>query len=65
MSAAPPPHRQAQRVAAAWLLGVLLVAFVGFAWLRGAGRVAIPLLLIALGGYAVVRVVRKVREPLP
>jgi hypothetical protein len=60
-----PPRPQAQRIAAAWFLGVLFVAFVVFATLRGAGRVAIPLLLAVLAGYAVVRFLRKVREPLP
>jgi hypothetical protein len=69
VSAAPPgppsSRPSAQRVAAAWLLGVLFLAFTVFAAMRGAGRVAIPLLLAVLAGYAVVRVVRKVREPLP
>ena len=57
----PDPHR----VAAGWLLGLLLLAFLVFAALRGAGRIAIPMLLLGLAGYALVRFVRKVREPLP
>lgn len=61
----PAPRPQAQRIAAAWFLGLLFVAFVVFATMRGAGRVAIPLLLAVLAGYAVVRFVRKIREPLP
>jgi predicted PurR-regulated permease PerM len=61
----PVPLPRAQRIAAAWVLGVLFLAFVVFAALRGAGRIAIPLLLAVLVGYAVVRFVRKVREPLP
>jgi predicted PurR-regulated permease PerM len=61
----PAPRRDAQRIAAAWLLGVLFLAFAVLAAMRGAGRVVIPLLLAVLAGYAAVRFVRKVREPLP
>ncbi len=56
---------QPQRMAAGYFLGFLFIAFLVFAWMRGAGRFLIPLLLIGLVGYAVVRFVRKVREPLP
>jgi hypothetical protein len=59
------PRREAHRIAGAWFLGFVFVAFVLLAALRGAGRIAIPLMLAVLAGYAVVRFLRKVREPLP
>ena len=47
------------------MLAILLVAAVGYALTRGAGRVLVPVLLIA-GLLALVnRVVRKIKEPLP
>lgn len=61
----PASRPDPQRVAGAWLLGLLLLAFLVFAALRGAGRIVIPLLLLGLAGYALVRFLRKVREPLP
>lgn len=57
--------RSGQRLAAGWFLGFVFVAFVVFAWLRGAGRLLIPLLLIGAVGYGIARFLRKVREPLP
>ena len=54
-----------QRLAAGWFLGAVFFAFVAFAWLRGLGRFLIPALLLAAFGYGVMRVVRKIREPLP
>ena len=54
---------RAQRMAAGYFLGFVFVAFCVFAWLRGAGRLLIPVLLIALLGYGLARFVRKVREP--
>jgi hypothetical protein len=54
-----------QRLAAGWFLGAVFAAFVVFAWLRGLGRFLIPALLLAACGYGVMRVVRKIREPLP
>lgn len=59
--AAPPP----QRLAAAWFLGVMAIALVIVAWLRGAGRVVLPVLLAGLVAFAVVRLVRAVLRPLP
>jgi hypothetical protein len=52
-------------MAAAWFLGAMLTVFVVFAWLRGLGRIVIPLLVLGAIGYAVARFLRKVREPLP
>jgi len=54
-----------QRLAAGWFLGAVFFAFVVFAWLRGLGRFLIPALLLAALGYGAMRVVRKIREPLP
>jgi hypothetical protein len=62
----PPPARAAaQRIAAGWFLGFLFVVVAIVAWLRGAGRIVLPLLLAGLVAAAVVRFVRKVMEPLP
>ncbi len=55
--------KRPQRLAAGYFLGCVFFAFVVFAWLRGAGRLMIPLLLAGLVGYGIVRFVRKVREP--
>ena len=54
-----------QKVAAGYVLGILLIAIVVAMWLRGVARFAVPVLLIALGAWFVARVVRKIREPLP
>ncbi|MBX3463173.1 MAG: hypothetical protein KF830_08375 [Planctomycetes bacterium] len=59
--AAPPP----QRLAAAWFLGVMALALVVVAWLRGAGRLLLPVLVVGLTAFAVVRLVRAVLRPLP
>lgn len=58
MSASP-----GQRLAATWFLGCVAFAVVVFLWLRGAGRLLVPLLLIGGVAYAVNWFVRKVREP--
>lgn len=62
---APPPRARAaaQRIAAGWFLGILFAAVMVFAWLRGAGRIAIPLGLALLAAYAVTRFVRLLRAP--
>lgn len=63
MNAAPPvPPR---RTAAAWFLGAVFVALFVFAWLRGAGRVVLPLLLVGAIATVIVRAVRAVMRPLP
>jgi hypothetical protein len=54
-----------QRVAATWFLAAIGVAVLLLAWLRGAGRFLLPLALVGLVGFAVVRVVRAVTRPLP
>lgn len=62
MTEAPRPP---QRIAAAWFLGAMFVVLLVVAWLRGAGRFVLPLLLAALVGVLVVRIVRAVLRPLP
>ena len=54
-----------QRLAAGYFLGFVVAVFLVFAWLRGAGRLLIPLLLGGLVVVVITRVVRKIREPLP
>lgn len=58
-----PARPAPRRVAAAWFLGLLAVAVVVFAWMRGMGRVVVPLL--AIGGVALVlsRAVKALRAP--
>ncbi|MEO6596617.1 MAG: hypothetical protein ABIP94_17860 [Planctomycetota bacterium] len=59
------PHVSGQSLAASYFLGFCFVAFCVALWLRGAGRFLLPALVIGGIGWVVVRVVRKVREPLP
>lgn len=58
-----PARSAAQRIAAGWFLGFFLVAALIVAWLRGAGRIAIPLGLALLVAYGVTRFVRLLRAP--
>jgi hypothetical protein len=60
----PPSSPPPQRIAATYFVGFLFVLLVGFLWLRGAGRMLLPLLLIGGLAYGVHRVVKKVREPI-
>jgi len=53
----------AQRMAAGWFLGCVGFALLVFLWLRGAGRLLVPLLLLGGAVYAVHWFVKKVREP--
>jgi hypothetical protein len=60
----PPPSPPApRRIAAAWFLGVFGTALLILLWLRGAGRLLLPVLLIALLAWGVTSFLRKVREP--
>lgn len=59
------PRVPPRRIAAAWFLGAVFAALFVFAWLRGAGRVVLPLLLVAAIATVVVRAVRAVMRPLP
>lgn len=52
-------------MAAAWFLGIVFGALFLFAWLRGAGRVLLPVLLMIGIAVVVVRVIRAVLRPLP
>lgn len=58
-------QRRPPRLAAAWFLGAMCVALLVVAWLRGAGRFVLPVLLAVLVGVLVVRFVRAVLRPLP
>jgi len=60
VTAAPPTP---QRMAATWFLGLLIVAVIIFAWMRGLGRIVVPLL--AIGGAVLVlsRAVKALRAP--
>lgn len=63
--ATEPARAQPKRLAAAWFLGIVFVALFLFAWLRGAGRVLLPVLLLLGVAVIVVRVIRAVLRPLP
>ena len=65
MTAAPSPQVPPRRLAASWFLGFVFVAIAVAIWLRGGGRVLLPLLLIAIVVVVGARVARKIREPLP
>jgi uncharacterized membrane protein YkgB len=59
-AATPPP-----RIAAGYFLGACLLALFVFAWMRGAGRLILPLLLLLAAAVVIVRIVRAVKKPLP
>lgn len=65
MSASRQPVVEPRKLAASWFLGCVVVAFAVLLWLRGLGRILLPMLFFAAIGYAVWRFVEKVREPLP
>ena len=60
---APAPASRPQRRAAQWFLTFFVVAFVGLAWLRGMGRVVLPLLALGALAFVVSRVLRALRAP--
>ena len=62
MSAPAPPSRP-QRRAAQWFLTFFVVAFVVLAWLRGMGRVVLPLVALGALAFVVSRVLRALRAP--
>ncbi|MCC7159830.1 MAG: hypothetical protein IT281_09850 [Ignavibacteria bacterium] len=65
MSAARPPAVPSPRLASGWFLGCIVVALAVLLWLRGLGRILLPMLFFAGLGYAAWRFVQKVKEPLP
>jgi hypothetical protein len=52
-------------MAAGYFLGCGAVALVVLLWLRGGGRLILPLLLAGVLAVVVTRIVRAVRAPLP
>lgn len=62
---APSPRVRptSQRIAAGWFLGFFFVVLAVFAWLRGAGRLLIPVGLALLVAYGIARFVRLLRAP--
>ena len=61
----PPARTPPQRLAATWFLGLLFAAAFVFAWMRGAGRILLPVLIALAVGVVIVRVIRAVMRPLP
>jgi hypothetical protein len=59
------PRTPPQRMAAGYFLGCGAVALLILLWLRGGGRLVLPLLLAGLVAVVVTRIVRAVRAPLP
>jgi hypothetical protein len=60
---APAPASRPQRRAAQWFLTFFVVGFVALAWLRGMGRVVLPLLALGALAFVVARVTRALRAP--
>lgn len=58
---ADPPTRR--KLGSAYFLGFFVFALMVLLWMRGLGRLLIPVLLIGAALYGVSRVIRKVREP--
>lgn len=65
MNPSPAPSPRPQRLAAAWFLGIALVGLLVFAWLRGAGRILLPVLLAGALALLLVRALRAIVRPLP
>lgn len=59
------PGTAPHRLAAGYVLAACLFALIVLAWLRGAGRFILPLLLLVGVGAIVVRIVRAIGKPLP
>lgn len=51
------------RIAATYVLGIVLVGVVIALWLRGLGRVLIPVLLLGGVAYVLHRVVKAIKAP--
>ena len=59
------PKTSPQRMAAGYFLGVFAVVLVVLLWLRGGGRLVLPLLAVGLLAVLVAKIVRALRAPLP
>lgn len=59
------PSPSPPRLAAGYFLGFVFFALAVALWLRGLGRLLLPLLLVGGVAYVVVRVVRAIRAPVP
>lgn len=57
MSTSPP------KLASAYFLGFMFFLLAMLLWLRGMGRILLPAALLALVGYGVHRIIKKIREP--
>lgn len=58
-----PDKRSARSIGSAYFLGVVFVGFLILLWMRGLGRLMIPLLLIGAVCYALYRFVKLIRAP--
>lgn len=54
---------QQPKLASAYFLAFMFFLLAMLLWLRGMGRLLLPAALLALVGYGVHRVIKKVREP--
>lgn len=63
MSDAPKRPATGGRLASGYFLGAFAVAVCALLWLRGLGRMMIPLLLIVAVVYGLRRFIRLLREP--
>jgi len=63
VSDAPDKPDSGRSLGSAWFLGVVCAAFAVLLWLRGLGRVLIPVALIGLVVFGVYRFVQLVRAP--
>lgn len=65
MSRSGKPHPPPQRLAAGYFLGFAFLAFAVLLWLRGFGRLLLPVLVLVVVGVVVARIVRAIKAPLP
>lgn len=59
------PNLPPQRLAAGYFLAFVFLAFAVLLWLRGLGRILLPLALVAIVVVVLTRIVRAIKAPLP
>jgi hypothetical protein len=60
---APAPAPRRGSIAAIYVLGIVFVGLVIALWLRGLGRVLIPVLLLGAVAYGLHRLVKAIKAP--
>jgi len=59
------PSLPPQRLAAGYVLAFVFLAFAVLLWVRGLGRILLPLALLVVAAVVLTRIVRAIKAPLP